>query len=216
MTQPNENGFQRTASDMHNIQQDNDRIQQNTADGEPAAQLPPRPDPETGTPAPPEAPVQFSEGYNEKNARLPSPPPGKGPTLAAYRQKRLVSWASGFIPVAVLVVTAILYDGFKVLTLWPVWAILAAVYAWTVFIMRINTVSAGADWSGADASTGSTPTNSPASTSARTAATSRGCSSPTRNEQSRSHWAFSNMTGRSGTTFTSGCATPRPTVPSST
>ena len=33
MTQPNEDGFQRTASDMHNIRQDNDRIQQNIADG---------------------------------------------------------------------------------------------------------------------------------------------------------------------------------------
>jgi len=34
MTQPNEDGFQRTASDMHNIRQDNDRIQQNIADGQ--------------------------------------------------------------------------------------------------------------------------------------------------------------------------------------
>ena len=146
MTQPNENGFQRTASDMHNIQQDNDRIQQNTADGEPAAQLPPRPDPETGTPAPPKAPVQYPEGYNEKNPRFPSPPPGKGPALAVYRQKRIASWGGGFILVAVLMVAIVLYDGFEPLTRWQIWVIFAVGYFWTVFVHRVDTVSAGADW----------------------------------------------------------------------
>ena len=116
-----------------------------TAD-EPAAQLPPRPDPETGTPAPPEAPVQYPEGYGETIPRFPGPPPGKGPTLAVYRQKRIVSWVGGLLPVAVLVVSFVLYDGLKVLTLWPIWIILAVAYSWTVFVHRVGTVSAGADW----------------------------------------------------------------------
>ena len=115
-------------------------------DGSPAA-IPPRPDPTTGIPTPPAAPTQFPEGYNEtKRPRIPTPPPGKGPTLAVYRQKLFLSWASGLIPVAFLVIAAVLYGGFKPLSLWPVWIILAVVYIWTVFIMRINTVSAGADW----------------------------------------------------------------------
>jgi hypothetical protein len=113
---------------------------------DPSAGLPPRPDPQTGKPIPPAAPTQHPEGYKEKNPRFPAPPPGMGPTLAVYCQKLLVSWASGFIPVVVLTVAGILYGGFEVLTLWTVWTILAIVYAWTVFIMRINTVSAGADW----------------------------------------------------------------------
>ena len=109
-------------------------------------EIPPRPDSNTGKPVPPAAPTQFPEGYKEENPRLPAPPPGMGPTLAVYRQKRLVSWAGGLIPVAVLMVSFLLYDGLKVLTLWPIWLILAISYTWTVFVHRANAVSAGADW----------------------------------------------------------------------
>ena len=40
------------------------------------ADLPPRPDPETGQPVTPEAPTQTTEGYNEKKpSRVPDPRP---------------------------------------------------------------------------------------------------------------------------------------------
>ena len=111
------------------------------------ADLPPRPDPETGRPVPPEAPTQTAEGYNEKKpSRVPDPPPGHGPVLAQYRQKRLLSWVGGFIPVVVLAVTWVIYDGLSALTFWPMWILLAIAYTWTVYVARANVVTAGADW----------------------------------------------------------------------
>lgn len=110
-------------------------------------ELPPRPDSKTGQPNPPAAPAQFAEGYNEKPpSRMPAPPQGNGPTLAVYRQKRYMSWLGGLIPVGVLVICFLVYDGLKGIELWPIWLILAAVYAWTVYVNRANIVTAGSDW----------------------------------------------------------------------
>lgn len=117
------------------------------ATDDPTADLPPRPDPETGQPVPPDAPTQTAEGYNErKPSRLPNPPPGHGPALAHFREKRYLSWLGGLIPVALVAVALIAYDGLSAIKIWPVWIILAAVYAWTVYVGRVNVVSAGADW----------------------------------------------------------------------
>lgn len=114
----------------------------------PSSELPPRPDASTGQPAPSAAPTQFPDGNNERwrSAVLARPPAGRGPVLASYRQKRSLSWLGGFIPVVVLVLCFLAYDGMKALSLWPIWLILVGVYAWTVVVHRVNTVSAGADW----------------------------------------------------------------------
>ena len=117
------------------------------ATDDPTADLPPRPDPETGQPAPPVAPTQTAEGYNEKKpTKLPDPPPGHGPALAQFREKRHLSWLGGLIPVVVLAVAFIAYDGLSAIRIWPLWILLAAAYAWTVFVARVNVVAAGADW----------------------------------------------------------------------
>ncbi|MBQ6643970.1 MAG: hypothetical protein IJH84_23455 [Saccharopolyspora sp.] len=112
-----------------------------------AADLPPRPDPETGQPVPPDAPTQTAEGYNEKKpSRVPDPPPGHGPAWAHFREKRYLSWLGGLIPVALVAVAVIAYDGLSAIKIWPVWIILAAVYGWTVYVGRVNVVTAGSDW----------------------------------------------------------------------
>jgi len=112
-----------------------------------AGELPPRPDAESGEPVPPEAPTVTAEGFNEKKrSRVPKPPPGRGPVLAHYRQRRYLSWLGGFIPVTVLAIAFLLHSGLEAVKIWPLWILLGVVYAWSVFVSRANVVSAGSDW----------------------------------------------------------------------
>lgn len=117
------------------------------ATDDPTADLPPRPDRETGQPVPPDAPTQTAEGFNEKTpSRVPAAPPGHGPVLVQYRQKRYLAWLSGLIPVVVLSVAFIAHSGLSAVTIWPLWILLAIAYAWTVYVARANVVTAGSDW----------------------------------------------------------------------
>ncbi|MHA6802799.1 hypothetical protein [Salinifilum ghardaiensis] len=114
---------------------------------DPAAHLPPRPDPNTGEPAPPAAPTQHPGGYNEKRwSKPPAPPPDQGPTLAYFRERKLVSWFGGLIPPAVAMTAFVLHGGLSAFTKWPLWVIAAILYGWSVYVQRANRVAAGADW----------------------------------------------------------------------
>lgn len=114
---------------------------------DPTSDLPPRPGPETGQPVPSDAPTQMAEGGNDKRpSSLPAPPPGYGPPLAQFREKRYLLWLGGLIPVALLAADFIAYSGPTAIKIWPLWIILAAFYAWTVFVHWNSAVTAGADW----------------------------------------------------------------------
>ena len=111
------------------------------------AELPPRPDPETGEPQPPEAPAQNPEGYNErKPSRLPAPPKRHGPVLAYYRASRAAVWLTAPVLVAVILIALVLHSGFIALTYWPIWLLLGAYFVFTVYSGRAEVVTAGADW----------------------------------------------------------------------
>lgn len=86
-------------------------------------------------------------GYNQKfPSRPPAPPPGHGPVLAYYRQKRFISWSGGLIPPALAMTAFVLYDGVSAFAKWPLWVIAAFLYGWTVYVHRVYAVAAGSDW----------------------------------------------------------------------
>lgn len=76
--------------------------------------LPPQPDPETGRPRPPRAPVGLKPGNRSsgiRNARKPYPPPGQSPALECYRESprnAVVSGIGGFFLVSLC--TGLLLD----------------------------------------------------------------------------------------------------------
>ncbi|GAA2784938.1 hypothetical protein [Saccharopolyspora taberi] len=55
-------------------------------------------------------------------------------------------WLSAPAPVLILLIGAVWHSGFVALTYWFVWVIVAAVFAFTVYVGRATVVTAGSDW----------------------------------------------------------------------
>ncbi|KID28298.1 hypothetical protein HQ32_04490, partial [Prauserella sp. Am3] len=125
------------------------------------AELPPRPDPETGEPFPPHAPAyKGGDSGEEADATLsrrgilgpPNPPEGRGPALAWYRDSVASKIGDYFIAVATLVVASCFVSLFKgdpfgeALIFWQLWIIilLGAILMSSAF--TFEGIFAGSDW----------------------------------------------------------------------
>jgi hypothetical protein len=119
--------------------------------------LPPRPDPATGEPRPPQAPV-YREPHNggvSTQGSAPKSPPGYGPALEYYSDSNRDAVKSGIFAFVLFVVFATVYNAIRVgftstafgwMSTWWLWLICAAA---ALLIWRANHGSfwaAGADW----------------------------------------------------------------------
>ena len=122
-----------------------------------SARLPPKPDPETGQPAPPHAPryTRDDKGRAELDANRDTtqsgrfrPPPGQGPSLAWYRPSRrkgIRAVVGTYILVVVLlfVVRGFTTDWFQI---WWIWLVIALGAAPAYPIAMTENCAAGAEW----------------------------------------------------------------------
>lgn len=116
-------------------------------------ELPPRPDPSTGHPRPPQAPgfLHYEmKDYREQDlAFKPSPPPGQGPVLA-WRQDSHSGSLKFAISMSGLIIvlfcfsrgTAWITDSRSV----PLWILFGGSVVWIYFLSRRARFSAGAEW----------------------------------------------------------------------
>ncbi|WP_157183066.1 hypothetical protein [Sciscionella marina] len=120
--------------------------------------LPPRPDPQTGEPQPPHAPIYHGDDRENAAARerseqqKPEPPPGEGPVLAWYQANRRHT-VFGFFFGAVVVFLGIcivvwLKGGgfFGWMQYWYIWPIIIIGPLLAALTVRGNKCAAGAEW----------------------------------------------------------------------
>lgn len=123
------------------------------------AQLPPRPDPQTGQPFPPFPPGSDPNGKPELDrhretrlSRKPSPPPGLGPVLAWYGESRhgkVFRAIFGLIFLAAGMSVLAAFQGespFAWVGAWPVWLIFIVGTLLMSKPWKLGTTYAGADW----------------------------------------------------------------------
>lgn len=121
------------------------------------AELPPKPDPETGEPRPPRAPAYGRDGEppkeHDKNrvtdpAKAPSPPEGQGPVLVWYKPSSLQKWGVGGTGFLMLVVGFTIMQGFDLrwMTAWWMWLIALVFAALIGGSVRGSECSVGAEW----------------------------------------------------------------------
>lgn len=113
-----------------------------------AANLPPKPDPATGSPRPPRAPVYGTPDNRAHNPAAPRPrhPQGCGPTLEAYVLSPWSAWSGGLFVVVLFVGAFTLFGGLSWVSLWWMWVLIVAVAAAIVFGLRGTFCAAGSDW----------------------------------------------------------------------
>jgi hypothetical protein len=115
------------------------------------SQLPPRPDPQTGEPRPPEAPVdghrRTAERDEKARHKVPSPPAGGGPVLEWFHSTRNSAWISALVfPVIGFALYTVWDGGFGWMKAWYLWAILLAPIPLMYWKTSGVAMSAGADW----------------------------------------------------------------------
>ena len=115
--------------------------------------LPPRPDPHTGQPRPPHAPLDpgWSPGDRDHSASNgPGPPPGQSPILESYRPSTRVAVGTGVFCAAILFLYASLrLHGLRWVIearAWPVWLIVLSMVPLYFRSLRADRITAGADW----------------------------------------------------------------------
>ncbi len=113
-----------------------------------AAQLPPKPNPKTGEPRPPRAPVHGETNMRAHNPAAPTPRPPKGcdRTLESYVVSNRTAWSGGVFTVLLFVIAATLFYGFSWASKWWTWVFIVLVAAAIVFLIRGTFCAAGADW----------------------------------------------------------------------
>lgn len=113
--------------------------------------LSPRPNPATGLPRPPHAPlpdgVVTEPDRTGPTSRLPAPPEGMGPVLESFRPSHLVSVFAGLIGAGVVALFLILRDGgFGWASNVVLWAPIAVVAVVLYVSVRRTVITAGSDW----------------------------------------------------------------------
>ncbi|MQA11085.1 MAG: hypothetical protein GEU98_21515 [Pseudonocardiaceae bacterium] len=111
----------------------------------------PRPDPATGLPRPPNAPlpdgVVTVPDRTGSTSGLPDPPEGMGPVLESFRPSQLVSVFAGLIGAGVVALFLILKDGgFGWASNGVLWAPIVVVAVVLYVSVRRTVITAGADW----------------------------------------------------------------------
>ncbi|WP_338601538.1 hypothetical protein [Saccharopolyspora sp. SCSIO 74807] len=125
-------------------------------------QVAPKPDPTTGEPRPPRAPV-LKEDHHEKSrvdptkANYPPAPEGEGPVLEWYQSSARDFFLMGVYASIALLLFAILRDwGFGWMSTWWMWLIILApipVFSLVVRFQQRVGISAGAEWFASDRTT---------------------------------------------------------------
>lgn len=113
--------------------------------------LPPKPEPQTGLPRPPRAPVEPGGGSStgtQQQSSKPSPPAGQGPALEWHKASSRRSVAAGIgAMILVAVGVTIKQDGsLDWMSIWWVWLIVLVVGVLVGITIRADSCTAGADW----------------------------------------------------------------------
>lgn len=115
-------------------------------------ELPPKPDPQTGEPRPPRAPLERgwrapASKHKRGRSKVAEPPEGEGPILEWFYPTRGSNIMIGLLMSLVIVVFLCIRDfGFSWMATWWLWLF---VIPWPFFFMlsqRSIRISAGADW----------------------------------------------------------------------
>lgn len=113
-----------------------------------SADLPPRPDRETGEPRPPQAPVTWDGGGDPEtdSRRRPKAPRGQGPLLEWYRDSRSYNYGlAAFAFALMLVIMTAIAGGLWWANEWVFWLIV--LFAPLMMLLgRRHWMAVGADW----------------------------------------------------------------------
>jgi hypothetical protein len=117
---------------------------------EPFADLPPRPDPVTGNPRPPAAPLDGNDPPAEPaRCRIPagaSPPEGEGPVLESWEESRSDKLWGGLILAAIIMIYGTIPEGgFRWMGIWQIWLVVVLV-SLLYILLPCNRLAAGAEW----------------------------------------------------------------------
>ncbi|MEC3980399.1 hypothetical protein [Amycolatopsis sp. H20-H5] len=119
--------------------------------------LPPKPDPVTGQPFPPQGPAyvrsdqsppEFDRGRDTTVSGKHRPPPDQGPTLAWYRSSRRKGLIFAVVLAVVVVGIIFVSHGFVTdwLSVWWMWLLVAGFAALMYFSVKAENCAAGAEW----------------------------------------------------------------------
>lgn len=113
--------------------------------------LPRKPDLDTGAPRPPRAPVlpgtSARGGSDPQTKCFFEPPPGQGPVLEWFKQSRVTALSAVAFGVGLCaVVLTFKAGGFRWVTVWWLWLIMAVFLVPTYVAIARQRVSAGSDW----------------------------------------------------------------------
>lgn len=109
----------------------------------------PRPDPQTGEPRPPQAPVEPDwKPYDKANDLVPGEPPaGKGPALEWFADTRGLLWgAAGFSFILLAAIATWKWGGLGWMKIWYVWLTIIACSGLFLLGRKNMKMTAGADW----------------------------------------------------------------------
>lgn len=106
------------------------------------------PDPNTGEPRPPRAPVESNwRSYDRaKDLKPDLPPEGKGPALEWFADSRQFRWQVSLLAFLVLVIFAVLKDGTHWMQAWWMWLIIVGFSSLFMLGRKNMKMTAGADW----------------------------------------------------------------------
>lgn len=121
------------------------------------SELPPRPDPTTGVPRPPQAPKYSKPKKPAKErdkdritdpSKAPQPPEGQGPVLAWYKPSQRQKWIVGGGSFFLIVIGVTLMQGFDLrwMNFWWIWLIVLVGALLIAGTIRGSECSAGAEW----------------------------------------------------------------------
>lgn len=120
------------------------------------AQLPPKPDPQTGQPRPPSAPLEPGNTKpatrrEKARAKVAAPPAGEGPVLEWFYPDRTSRVIAGLVVSLLGLMTYVIKDwvnglsGFSWVDTWWLWLLLAP-WPFVFLLFGNEPISAGADW----------------------------------------------------------------------
>ena|GEM_PF-789611 len=120
------------------------------------SKLPPKPDPQTGEPRPPSAPLEPGnrkpdDRREQSWKKVPAPPAGEGPILEWFYPQRSSRMISGLLLSLLVLLTVMIKDwtqgnsGFSWVGIWWMWLIILA-GPFVLLVLEKGSVSAGADW----------------------------------------------------------------------
>ncbi|SFQ32474.1 hypothetical protein SAMN05421810_106130 [Amycolatopsis arida] len=112
--------------------------------------LPPKPDPRTGEPRPPRAPLSGDHAeprqpYRER--KVLQPPAGEGPALEwHYGDRRMQRWMAGIIFGGLCIIATFKRGGLAWMAEWDIWVVFMGLAAVGYIVPLGHKISAGADW----------------------------------------------------------------------